>query len=270
MTPTIMGMDPLSFSLAVFSAIGALFSILTYLRQIVPTSKFLQVMDMLIETRSLWKQFEKESSLSDKQMDQFFDIMDSLEDDVESYIFISQPSFNVIWMMRAWFSTFGLARVGEDVDKLRVGLLTLNTQRSTIERSKKRMGRPDAPLVNLVALEKRYISTANAFIASFGDRKPKRPREDDVENYAEPDSESSIRYTPISPPIPLPPLPNRKPDVVPLRRVRRPISARSSISLNASRETLIASEPLLHKSPHPQLRFPHMGYSTDYSETKLD
>jgi hypothetical protein len=78
MVLTIYGMPILNFILAVSSVIGAFFSFLNYTRTIVPTSKFLELVDNLIETRTLWKEFEQQANLSDKQMDQFFDILDRL------------------------------------------------------------------------------------------------------------------------------------------------------------------------------------------------
>ncbi|KAF8967434.1 hypothetical protein BDZ97DRAFT_1916721 [Flammula alnicola] len=168
---SLLGMDPISFALAILSFLTFIFSCIGVLRNFVPWRQYLRVADLFTQTRTLWNDLEKEGWLPSEdvvKLANLLEVLECLETEMESLVFVTMPTSNIIKILRVWSKSWTLLELTQRIDKIRVGLLMVSGQRKHIQLTKEKAERLGIH-VDVSKLEEKSRETTEVLFSSLGD-----------------------------------------------------------------------------------------------------
>ncbi|KAF8914436.1 hypothetical protein CPB84DRAFT_1759254, partial [Gymnopilus junonius] len=166
MAEYILGMDPITFTMTLFSIIGLILSILTFTYYYHPSRQLQYLSEGIDRTWDLFRSVCGEDLLPHHTHVRLCRYFDKLEMELSSLMFVSLPDPSVTQKLRAWRKTWSLFRLSTEVQNLNLVLLTISSQRSRLLHAHELKHQGDVKLycLNLQANFEAMIAALTAFV----------------------------------------------------------------------------------------------------------
>ncbi|KAF8883168.1 hypothetical protein CPB84DRAFT_1827702 [Gymnopilus junonius] len=130
MAQTILGMDPIHFTLIILSIVSTIITIVIFSYRYNPAQQFLRLSEAIDETWCLFRSLGDEESLSyASQQVQIRLLLEGLEIEIGTLMFVSLPTKSLVQELCAWGRIWRLFRLSIRVQALDVFLSTAFKQR---------------------------------------------------------------------------------------------------------------------------------------------